>query len=162
MFCFYECDYSRYLIGLPCDSVGKESACNAGDRLQCRRPGFERSPGEGHGNPLQYSCLGNPLDRRAWWAAVHGVTRVRRDLATKPRQLPPGTSQVELCSICLLVTGSSSISVMFSRSIYIVMCVRISSFSPKLNNIWFYVYTTFCLIIHCWILGLRLPCGFRD
>ena len=36
-------------------------------------PGSGRSPGEGNGNPLQYSCLGNPMDRGAWWAAVHGV-----------------------------------------------------------------------------------------
>ena len=38
-------------------------------------PGLGRSPGEGHGNPLQYSCLENPLDRGAWWVTVHGVTK---------------------------------------------------------------------------------------
>ena len=38
-------------------------------------PGSGRSPGGGHGNPLQYSCLGNPMDRGAWWATVHGVTK---------------------------------------------------------------------------------------
>ena len=37
--------------------------------------GLGRSPGEGNGNPLQYSCLGNPMDRGAWWATVHGVTK---------------------------------------------------------------------------------------
>ena len=37
--------------------------------------GLRRSPREGNGNPLQFSCLGNPLDRRAWWATVHGVTK---------------------------------------------------------------------------------------
>ena len=37
-------------------------------------PGFGRSPGEGNGNPVQYSCLGNPMDRGAWWATVHEVT----------------------------------------------------------------------------------------
>ena len=37
--------------------------------------GLERSPGEENGNPLQYSCLGNPMDRRSWWATVHGVTK---------------------------------------------------------------------------------------
>ena len=41
-------------------------------------------PGEGNGNPLQYSCLENPMDRRAWQATVHGVARARHDLATKP------------------------------------------------------------------------------
>ena len=46
-------------------------------------PGLGRSPGEGNGNPLQYSCLKNSMDRGAWWAKVHGVTRVGHDLATK-------------------------------------------------------------------------------
>jgi len=52
-------------------------------------PGQGRSLREGNGNLLQYSCLGNPMDRGAWWAIVHGVTRVRHDLATKP---PPPLS----------------------------------------------------------------------
>ena len=47
-------------------------------------PGLGRSPGEGNGNPLQYSSLRNPMDRGVWCATVHGVTRVRHDLATKP------------------------------------------------------------------------------
>ena len=51
----------------------KESTC------QCRRrgliPGLVRSPGEGNGNPFQNSCLGNPIDRGAWWATIHGVTK---------------------------------------------------------------------------------------
>ena len=38
-------------------------------------PGWERSPGEGNSNPLQYCCLGNPMDRAAWWATVHAVTK---------------------------------------------------------------------------------------
>ena len=47
-------------------------------------PGLGRVPGEGNGNPLQYSCLRNPMNRRAWQATVHGVARVGHDLATKP------------------------------------------------------------------------------
>ena len=46
--------------------------------------------GEGNSNPLQYSCLGNPMDTGAWWAAVHGVARVERDLATKSPPPPDG------------------------------------------------------------------------
>ena len=61
---------------------GKESTCNAGDDGSI--PGLERSPGEGSGNPLQYSCLGSPMDRGAWRATDMGVTRVRHELATKP------------------------------------------------------------------------------
>ena len=61
---------------------GKESA------YQCKRcrfiPGWRRYPGEGNGNPLQYSFLENPMDRGAWQATVHGIPRVRHDLATKP------------------------------------------------------------------------------
>ena len=56
----------------PGGSDGKESPCNAGDEGSI--PGSGRSPGEGNGNPLQYSCLENPMDRGAWQAIVHGVT----------------------------------------------------------------------------------------
>ena len=53
----------------------KNQPANAGDlRDVSLIPGSERSPGGGHGNPLQYSCLENPMDRGAWWATVHGVT----------------------------------------------------------------------------------------
>ena len=52
---------------------GKESTCNAGDPGSI--PGSVRSPGEGNGDPLQYSCLENPMNREAWWATVHGVAK---------------------------------------------------------------------------------------
>ena len=72
--------------GFPHRSVGKESACNARDPDLIPESG--RSPGERNGNPLQYSCLENPMDRGAWRATVHGVTRVGYDLATKPPTPP--------------------------------------------------------------------------
>ena len=50
---------------------GKESSCSTGD--QGSTPGLGRSPGEGNGNSLWYSCLRNPMDRGAWWATVHGA-----------------------------------------------------------------------------------------
>ena len=53
--------------------MGKESACNAGDPGSI--PGSGRSPAEGNGNPLQYSCLENPMDRGAWRAIAHGVAK---------------------------------------------------------------------------------------
>ena len=56
----------------------KESASNAGDSGLI--PGFGRSPGKGNGYPLQYSCLENPMDRGAWWATAHGVTKSQRQL----------------------------------------------------------------------------------
>ena len=58
---------------LPWWPRGKASACNAGDLGSI--PGSGRSPGEGNGNPLLYSCLENPVDGGAWWATVHGVTK---------------------------------------------------------------------------------------
>ena len=60
-------------MGFPGGSDGKESTCNAGDTGLI--PGSGRSPGEGNGYPLQYSCLENAMDRGAWRAAVHGVPK---------------------------------------------------------------------------------------
>ena len=63
------------LKGFPDGSEVKASARNAGDLGSI--PGLGRSPGEGNGNPLQCSCLKNPMDGGAWWATVHGVTKSR-------------------------------------------------------------------------------------
>ena len=57
----------------PGGSDGKESAYDVGDPVSI--PGLGRCPGEGNGNPLQYSCLENPMDGGVWWAAVHGVAK---------------------------------------------------------------------------------------
>ena len=76
------CIYVSFLViqrgFFPGGSDGKESACNAGDL--CSKPGSGRSPGEGNGYPLQYSCLENSMDRGAWWAM--GSQRVRHDWVT--------------------------------------------------------------------------------
>ena len=61
--------------GFPGGSDGKEFACNAGNWGSI--PGYGRSTGEGNGNPLQYSCLKNSMDRGAWQATVHGVAKSR-------------------------------------------------------------------------------------
>ena len=81
-------DNTHISKGFPGGSVGKQSACNAGDSGSIS--GLGRSPGEGNGNPLQYSCLENPMDRGAWWAIVYGVPRVGHDLAIKS---PPYTKR---------------------------------------------------------------------
>ena len=65
-------------VQFPGGSEVKASACNAGDLSSILRSG--RSPGEGNGNPLQYSYLENPMDGRAWWATVHGVTKSQTQL----------------------------------------------------------------------------------
>ena len=62
------------MVGFPCSSIGKKSAYNAGDLGLI--PGSGRSPGEGNGNPLQYSCLENPMDKGTWQATVYEVTKV--------------------------------------------------------------------------------------
>ena len=62
-------------MGFPGGSEVKASARNVGDLGSI--PVSGRSPGEGNGNPLQYSCLENSMDRRAWWATVHGVAKSR-------------------------------------------------------------------------------------
>ena len=66
--------------GFPGGSVVKNLLANAGDAGLI--PGSGRSPGGGNDNPLQYSCLENPMDRRAWWAVVHGV---RKEVDTTER-----------------------------------------------------------------------------
>ena len=60
-------------MGFPGDSVAKKPSSSAGDAGSIPESG--RSPGEGNGNPLQYSCLGNRMDRRAWWAIVYGAAK---------------------------------------------------------------------------------------
>ena len=71
------------ILGFPEASDDEESACSAGDPASI--PGSGRSPGEGNGNPLQYSCLENPMDRGAWQATM-GLQRIGHNLATKQQQ----------------------------------------------------------------------------
>ena len=88
----------------PGGSMVKNLPANAGDTGVI--PGLGRSPGEGNGNPFQYSCLGNPADWGTWWATVHGVTRF--NLATKG-QLSSKLSNQESssCRPCSSVRGNS-------------------------------------------------------
>ena len=69
-------DLSRLLVGFPGGTVVKNSPANAGDiRDMGSIPGSRRYPGVGNGNPLQYSCLEDSMNRGAWWATVHGVSK---------------------------------------------------------------------------------------
>ena len=76
-----------YIWGFPGGSEVKASARNVGDLGSI--PGLGKSPGEGNGHPLQYSCLENPMDRGAWWATVHGVAKSQTRLSdfTSPHHL---------------------------------------------------------------------------
>ena len=114
---------TKYLVGFqsisllrkvssrfPGGTSGKESTANSGDT--CSILGWGRSPREGNGNPLQYSCLGNPMDRGAWWATVHVVAKDRtwqstpacmqKCLALRSRLHPNNVSIVHrsLCPVC--------------------------------------------------------------
>ena len=71
--CWSDIWYSILSWDFPGGTVVKNLLANAGDKSLIPESG--RSPGEGSGYPLQYPCLGNPMDRGAWWAAVHGVTK---------------------------------------------------------------------------------------
>ena len=80
-------------MGFPGGSEVKNPPANAGDaRDMCSIPVLGRSFGGGNGNPLQYSCLGNSMDRGAWWATVHGVAKSQTRLSrqTDRRVLPQG------------------------------------------------------------------------
>ena len=71
--------YFLFYQRLPGSLDGKASAYNAGELGSI--PGSGRSPGEGNGNPLQYSCLENPMDRGVWWATVHAVAKSQAQLS---------------------------------------------------------------------------------
>ena len=84
--------YSSVKKGFPNGSAGKESTCNAGNKGDSGLiPGSGRSPGEENGNPLQYSCQKNPIDRGVWWAIVQRAQRVRHDwpLSTQAQKKSP-------------------------------------------------------------------------
>ena len=124
--------YLSWVLGFPCSSVSKESACSA--EYPGSIPGSGRSPGEGNDNPLQYSCLENPTDRGTWWAAVHGVARVKHDLATKP-QPGYGKFRVDLSSsdswsVQTLPLWLSRVHSVASCVLERVCCVRIQSKTP--------------------------------
>ena len=119
--------YISLCLGFPCGSDNKESACSAGDPDLI--PGLGKSPGEGNGNPLQYSCLENPMDRGAWRATVHGVAKSWPWLSHRHFHLL-------YPSVYLL-----SVSIVFSRFIHVHLSVRIScSF-----------FFTGWVIFHLWI-----------
>ena len=81
------------------DASGKELPANAGDKRDMGTiPGLGRSPGGGHGNPLQYSCLENPMDRGAWRATVHGVKKSQ----TRLKQF-----RTKACNLCEIRVGST-------------------------------------------------------
>ena len=84
--------------GFPGGSDGKTSACSAEDPGSI--PGSGRSPGEGNGNPLQYSCLENSMDGGAWWATVHGVAKSWTQLSDFTFRCVPAPGHQGATPIC--------------------------------------------------------------
>ena len=89
-------------MGFPHSPVSKESACNAGDLGSNPRSG--RSPGEGNGNPLQYSCPENLMDGGAWWAIVHRVAKSRAQLSDFTFTLPLSHSSFQTLKLSHLTS----------------------------------------------------------
>ena len=99
---------------------GKESFCQGRDANTI--PGSERSHGGGNGNPLQYSCLGNPMDRGAWWAIVHGVTKSQTWLSDSTTT---NTHVIEYCysgaQSCLTLFDSMDCSLLGFAVLYYLL-----------------------------------------
>ena len=84
--------------GVPDGSVDKNLPANVEDSRDADSiPGLGGSPGEGNGNPLQYSCLGNPMDGRVWQASVHGLSRGGQDLLTQQQTIQPFWITTDTC-----------------------------------------------------------------
>ena len=89
-------------MGFLAGCAGKELPVNAGDaRSMGLIPGLGRSPGEGNGNPLQYSCLENSMDREAWQAIVHGVSKSRTRLSMHDTMHDEYVLDIYCIKVCL-------------------------------------------------------------
>ena len=117
--------------GFPGGTSGREQAYQCRRRKKCRfDPGSGRSPGGGHGNPLQYSCLENPMDRGAWWATVHRVAQSQTEL----KQLSRHASKRILKDVDVMIHLSPSFQTYlrrFSASQALAMCSSCSGWSDE-------------------------------
>ena len=94
--------------------------------LPCYLPGAKLWFGEGNGNPLQYPCLENPMDRGVWWATVHGVTRVGHELVTKPPPLNYGGGNEDNGHL-LQEREQVGVSSLWKPALYMFTKIRIST-----------------------------------
>ena len=109
------------LLGSPDCSVVKDPPAKAGAARDASLiPGLGRSPGNGNGNPLQYSCRENPIDRRAWWATGHGVAKSQTQLSDHAR-VPP------LCPVPFPTPGRLCAPGK-------LLCLTFKSFLPPLSS----------------------------
>ena len=120
-------------MSFPGGSDSKASACNVGDPGSI--PGLGRSPGEGNGNPLQYSCLENPTEGGAWWATVHGVAKSRTGLSDF-------TSQHLIGSAFSMVGFSWAQSTSY---VFLILWIDSCCF-PRVVCLWMYYRIFICLL----------------
>ena len=109
--------------GFPGGSDSKQPTCSVGDLGLT--PGLERSPGEGNGYPLNSSCLGNPMDRGAWWATLHGVTKSQAWLTS---------AHLIFILICISLTPNG-IETLFTCLFFVSISVSILNVFPIWENI---------------------------
>ena len=110
-------------MGFPDGSDSKESACNVGDPSLI--PGSGRSPSEGNGNPLQYSRLENSVDRGAWRATVHGVTKNRTQLSDKHTSNQDTKQYIHMCvcvCVCVYTHSHVYLKIDWEHRIYYKYC----------------------------------------
>ena len=115
-------DQCQQITDLPRWLSGIVSSCNSGDLGSS--PVLGRFPGEGNGNPLQYSCLENPMDRGTWWAAVHGVTK-ESDTTYQLNDKPQWSKKVQY-SMCMSCHFS------FNSSIACFICISLCTVKGNL------------------------------
>ena len=145
------------LQGFPHSSVSEESACNVGDPGSI--PGLGRFPGEGNSNPLQYSCLETSMDRGAWWATVHGVTRVGHNLLTKSHKV----LQEKKKNICHSIVQQEKINqedlkrLSENKGIDMLMCRQRKQFKQRNGKFanFFYSFILPVLITGLMLAGIR-------
>ena len=138
-------------LGLPKWSAVKNPPANARDAGSIPQSG--KSPGGGNGNPLQYSCLGNPMDRGAWWATIHGVTK-ESDMTERLNtnsQLCPGLGEAASAHGSDLRVVFPEYS--FKGALSLTLCVIILSFFLHGKN--------HHLKLSCSFLHLPVYCLFR-
>ena len=118
--------------------TGKESSCNAGDTGDTGWiPGSGRAPGEGHGNPLQHSCLGNPMDRGEWWPTVHGAAKSWTWLNTPHHS--PFQSNTEKESYLLhtkLIDPIRNVQDLNLKTIWVFSCGLVAKTALPMQEVW--------------------------
>ena len=128
-------------MGFPGGSVVQNPSANAGDARDTGSASeSERSPGGGNGNPIQYSCLGNPMDRGAWWATVHEVSKSQAQLRMHtllfyPRCIGGNSLVVQWSRLCDSTAGGTG-SISGGRTKIIILCWSFKPSDSEYDIIW--------------------------